>query len=597
MRRRHSCLLHRDLSRCALFFALIFLAACSRGPDRIDRLAILRFENLSDDTSLNWIGRAFSDVIAAELSSAPDVYVIPPTRMLGFGPAFGVRPTSAPGISSERSLAFLAGANRIAYGQYYVRGGRLQARLTIEDPQTQKVSAVFETSSAPADVIGAASAIARRISRQSQPYSTGNGQALEAYVIASESRDLSLMTSGLDHAIALDAGYAEPYEMLAEIQIQQQNRAGAAATLDRALGSVKAPGEGHARLTLEKAVLSGDAVARRNALKGLLKFTPRDPTLWGSLGEMEMNHHDYRASMDAFRKSLAIEPENVTALNSLAYAAAYAGDPKAAFEALYGYQSLRPGDANALDSLGDVNLISGQLQQAQQFYVQAAKKNPNLLSGGDWLKAAMARLMNGNVAGGDEFAKQYIHTDLQRREWLWVTGRRREALEGNVPDPATAVIWSLLLGDRSAAARYASKTEGKTAEDLIARFLTASTTSDQLPPAMRDLAMSYSFLLDRRFAEAVPLLERLYSNMNPAADNGVAILLAWAYLETDHAADAAPLLRFNPVPPATGPGAFYAFYFPRLYELRARLAERQGDSAEAEKDSNLYKKLSGTGLP
>ena len=87
------------------------------------------------------MGRAFSEVITAELAGAPRMYAIPSVRMHSYERNMGARPVSAPGISAERELALVSGANRIGYGYYATRGGRVQVRLVIENPQTGKMSA------------------------------------------------------------------------------------------------------------------------------------------------------------------------------------------------------------------------------------------------------------------------------------------------------------------------------------------------------------------------------------------------------------------------------------------------------------------------
>src|ERR1019366_4094911 len=102
------------------------------------------------------------------------------------------------------------------------------------------------------------------------------------------------------------------------------------------------------------------------------------------------------------------EPEEVNALNQLGYAAASAGSLDTALDALRRYQALRPAEANPLDSQGDVNLLAGGLRQAGSPSLQAAKKDPNFAGGGDLWKAAVARLMSGDVAGASQLAQQYI---------------------------------------------------------------------------------------------------------------------------------------------------------------------------------------------
>jgi hypothetical protein len=172
-------------------------------------------------------------------------------------------------------------------------------------------------------------------------------------------------------------------------------------------------------------------------------------------------------------------------------------------------------------------------------------------------------------------------------------------------------IWSLISGDRAAAEQVAAKavataTPSSALEAVVARFLAQppvaaaewQTRAEHLAPnpnqgSIRDTVLAYSLLLSREYAAALPVLQRLYDSGASSSNEGLPVLLAWSYLETGRDGDAAPLLQFNPVPPIAGPGAFTALYFPRLFELRARLAEKRGDAAAAESNRKIFAALGG----
>ncbi len=121
---------------------LLGTAGCSSRNStqpELQRFAILRFENLSADSATDWMARALSEIVTAELSGAPGVAVVSSGQLHTFDRNLGVRPVSAPGISTERTEALAAGANRVGYGDYSVRGGRLSARLSIEDAHTGRI--------------------------------------------------------------------------------------------------------------------------------------------------------------------------------------------------------------------------------------------------------------------------------------------------------------------------------------------------------------------------------------------------------------------------------------------------------------------------
>jgi tetratricopeptide (TPR) repeat protein len=615
----------------------LLLAGCTRQPQApgVERIAILRFENLGASASNDWMGRAFSEVITAELAGAPGVYAIPSNLLHGLDRVFGPRPVSAPGISTERTLAFAAGATRLGYGEYSVRGGRLSARLTMEDPRTGKMAQVF--SAAAGDVFAVASDLARQVSARVAPYGTNSVPALKAYMAAKESTTTAGTAQNLEQAIAADPDFGPPYRLLAQWKAQQQDRAAADALLGEALARAGAmPPAERARLELEAANLHGDSAARKSALTTLVALEPNDPVAWNSLAELCMSRREYQQAVQAYRKLLQVEPEDVGALNQLGYAAAYAGSPDTGLEALRRYQALRPAEANPLDSQGDVNLLAGRLPQAESLYLQAAKKDPNSESGGDLWKAAMARLMSGDVAGADTLFQQYVKTreaakdpvvEYRQTEWSWISGRRKSACQrletfargaenGPLREIASRAysqlaVWRLMMGDRTAAAQLAQKGSllaGRSSAGaaLVARFLTEppaspsewSVRAERFFPnasedSLKDFALAYALLLGKQFQPASLLLKQLYDGANPSADPGLPVLLAWTCLETGRANDAAPLLRLNPLPSTSGASMFAPFSFPRIYYLRGLLAEQEGKPDEARANYRLFQQLSG----
>jgi len=218
----------------AVLLAVVW-SSCIRQPAGApaERLAVLRLENLSGDASLGWVGRALSEIVAAELAGAGQPRVISSASIHALDRALGAHPISAPGISAESSQALAAGATHLAYGEYTVRNGKLEVRLTIEDARTFQATKTIRVSSAAGDVLGCGTALARQISSRAVPYGTRNPQALEGYIRALESSDTAVMEVGMGVAIAADPDFVPPYRLLAQIQAQRQDRAGAAATLER----------------------------------------------------------------------------------------------------------------------------------------------------------------------------------------------------------------------------------------------------------------------------------------------------------------------------------------------------------------------------
>jgi len=626
--------------RLALAVACLFTLACIQKPVslRPERLAVLRFENLGSNPSDDWMGRALPEVITAELTGVPGIYAIPASRLHSLDRAVGTRPAGVPGISAERSQALLAGANRIGYGEYAVLPGRLEVRLTIEDPGAGRAVRVISTSAAAGRVLEAASDVARALSARAVRYGTRNEQVLREYVTALEAGSKAVRDQALASAISGDPDFAPAVRLLAQAKAQEQDREGALTLLRSTLARGTAiPATDRASLELEAAVLRDDVAASQKALEAVVRVTPGDPVAWRALGESAMRRRLYGEAAVAFRKMLELEPEDASGWNQLGYAAGYAGDLDGAVTALRRYQALLPAQANPLDSLGDVNLISGRLREAEGFYVQAVQKDPNFARGADYFKAAVARLMTGDVAGADALAEKFAdlrakandpELESHRAGWLWLSGRRsaayqrlasfaRSAEAGSQREVASRAyaelsIWSLLLEDRSAAARMEEKAAALVGPSsastvLMTRFLIEPPASasewenrvsrlfpPNLPAPVKDLALGCALLLGREYHAATPPLRRVYDASGASDVEGVPILLAWSLLEAGDLNSAAPLLRQNPIPPITGPAMFTWFYFPRLYYLRGIEAEKLGKAEEARANYKLFQVLSGS---
>jgi len=624
--------------RLFLLLAALALSGCSRRPaPEFQRVAILRFENLGSDSSADWMGRAFSEIVTSELAGAPGIYAIPSTRIHNFERAMGARPVSAPGVSAERELALVAGANRLGYGDYSVSGGKLLARLSIENPQTGKMTTVVSASAPRNDVIAAASALARQLWTGAPAYRSSHAPALKSYVAALEGNDPAEVSRNLEQAIAANPDFAPAYRLLAQLKAQNRDAAGALAVISQALATDLRPLE-RARLQVAGAELQGARAARLQALDLVSKLTPSDPTVWQALAEARLNAHAYSQAAGDYARSLEIEPQDTNSLNQLGYACAYAGDLPGAMAALRRYQTLRPADANPMDSMGDVNLLAGRLGDAENYYLQAAAKTPHFEADGALFKAAMARLMTGDIAAADALERRYLDAraaekdpalDYRQAEWLWVAGRRKEAAaqmeafaraaqNGPVKELAAQAyaalaLWKLLLGDRAEGARMAQQAavfsiQGPNPEIVdLARFLTSPPASPAEwtaraargfsgPPhnSVAQMALACALLVAKQFQPASQTLRDLYDSAGPADGQGVLpVLLAWTYLETGRDKEAAPLLRLNPIPPIAGAGPLSAFWFPRIFYLRGLAASRTGKPNPAAADFQLFRKLSG----
>jgi hypothetical protein len=242
--------------------------------------------------------------------------------------------------------------------------------------------------------------------------------------------------------------------------------------------------------------------------------------------------------------------------------------------------------------------------------------------------------MTGDVSGADGLAQKYFDAriaahdavvDFRKAQWAWISGRRKAACQQmeqllRTPDtgPGRAVaahayaelaVWNLMLGHREAASELARKGAELTkfsVQATLARFLSQPPASaaewqaraktlvpNPAQAAIGQVALADALLIAKEFSDALPVLQSMHENGNPAADEGLPVLLAWANVETGHIPEAAELLRSNPPLGDVGLTWSTPLYFPRIFYLRAVVAEKQGKADVAGENWRIFHALSG----
>jgi tetratricopeptide (TPR) repeat protein len=561
--------------------------------------------------------RGFAEILSGELQGSAQRYVLQWRALHSFDASLGKRP-DAPGISAESTAALVAGANEIVYGDFFVADGALHATATEEDLATHKVALVASASGpASSGIFPVAAALARQFG-ETHPFGTRDQQALRDYV----AQDFAKATAD-------DPNFGQAYVSWLDTALDQRNRAAADGIVAQARAHQdRFSALSRTQLNLDAAALSGDFQAQLEARRELARLDPADPNGHRGLAEALMSVRDYDAAIVEFRRALSIRPDDATALNLMGYAAAYSGDLPTAIRVLRGYEQLRPNEPNPLDSLGDAHFALGHFPEAEKFYLAAYDKAPGFLKGGDALKAAQARLMTGDVQGATTVFNRYMtrrqaardpNVPYHAAEWSWQIGQRRRALAGmdrlalatsraDAPPAlreiacradAQEALWMLNLGDRAGAVEHARKAiaEANPAMAPLAGLVAYLAQPDAFPAPvqspLKEYAQAYGLLFGKQFPAAAKALQELYRRPTNELDDGLAVLLAWAYEATGQWQSAEPLLRLTPLAQASGVPLFASLYFPRLFFLRGVVLDREGHPAEAARYYQLFRTLSG----
>ena len=528
--------------RSALVFSALILTACQKEkPGPPPRFAVVRFENLTGDKSLEWTGRAASEILSVALQSGMEGPVLHTSAVSRLLHGLGAQSSGIPGVSTERTAALLAGANHVITGYVERENGRVRVTASEQNVGTGKT--VRTVSAVEASFEAAVLKVASQFTPKASPYLTAKAEAIQSYFTALEE---PLQSSAPDFRKALDADpdFGPAWVSRASLEAAGGDRAAFAQTLTEARQRKLDPFS-LAQLDLESAVLSGDPRARIAALRKMADLSPGDGGLLRSLADLETATGDFQASAADWARLTAISPDDVAAWNSLGYTRSYAGDYAGALAALKEYEQRRPAEPNPLDSIGDVNYEFGKFAEAAAAYAQATQKDANFERQGDLYKAAWAKFRAGDKAAADTLMDQFRAarekqpdplTPILAADWLYSTGRapqaiallRQTAAEPKAPAyRADALlqlaVWDLLADDRvQAAADLTALGRPNNLPALIATVAAMPPASaaewetrvQRIFPApqmqtLRRTALGYALLLDGKRDAALPVWKEI----------------------------------------------------------------------------------------
>ncbi|HEY3835596.1 MAG TPA: tetratricopeptide repeat protein [Bryobacteraceae bacterium] len=616
--------------RTLVCFLSLILAGCSRqSASTTARIAVLRFENLTPDVSLDWMGRAASEIIAQEIG-AGDSVITP--GALHANPTALYRPLLAPGESAERSAALAEGATRIVSGQISQVRGHLVVDVTERDPATQKTIRTFTvTSTGMDDLYGVADQAARQISSRLAPFDSKSNPAITAWARALEESDRSKVSTDYETAVQADPGFAGAWLGWARTLTEHGDRAAASKILAEAQQHAGQFSElNRARLKLGTAELGGDRAAVLTAMNEMGRLLPEDADNVRAIGDLNFNTRQFPAAVTAFRRLTALTPKAPLAWNQLGYSLMYTGDYDGAMSALQTYQRLSPGDVNPVDSQGDVAFAFGRFPDAEKLYNQAAAKDPVFQNSADIYKAAMAHLMTGDGADAAKKFDLYLSArhsakdplaDFRAAQWQFLSGRHSDAqaaLEklaagGGAPQFRALVltqkaVWDLQLGKRDLALQdsgAALKTGAAAGNTLIVRFASEdahgaadwSARADRILSApqlaqLKPVALAWALFLAREWQAAEPLWKQIVDHAG-AEDSLSPAIYAQILVELNRAKEAEPLVRLFPILRPDQTQEFLSTVIPRIFDTKAVVLAAQGRNAEADASRKVFHTLWG----
>jgi eukaryotic-like serine/threonine-protein kinase len=379
----------------------------STGSLQHKAVAVLYFNNLTQDQSLNWLDTGLTDMLTTNLAQVKGLDVLSSERVLG-----AVQRASKDGKSLDRAQAQQVA--RDAGADAYITGallkiGPTQLRLDVRAQDTGTGQILFSEKLEGQDVQSiftmvdrlTASLAGSFLPASEQPQkapeieqaSTSNVEAYRHYQLGIDYARRYLVTDAireLEDALRLDPQFALAYVRLAA-EYRQSGDLRRSNELAVKVDQMQSRLPRYEQLSLQalKAGRSRDPEALISIRQQLVSEFPRATVDRGVLATFLSYLGRRDQSLELLRQGLVLDPKNEDLLNFQSYALAQWGDFNDALGADDAYTAVRPGDPNPLDTRGDVLFMAGRDDEAVATYRKVLELKPDFSDYGEYLKLAI----------------------------------------------------------------------------------------------------------------------------------------------------------------------------------------------------------------
>jgi Flp pilus assembly protein TadD len=416
-------------------------------------IAFVPFDNLSGDSSLDWLAPELPPLVARQLERIEGARVM---------------------LAASANEAVARGATHVVTGYFEPSGG---VRYVIESAARGEPAADGRLRIEP----GAANALPPRLAAAVRGALKLKG-SLAPFEIHTE-RALKAWAEGrFEEAALADPACGWCWLAWAETTARTRGPEEAAGVVARSRAHFQTlPALTRARLELLEGTLRRNEPAQRKALEQLAALGDAEPRILGALAESYTRERDFKRAAAVLRKALERDPEQPALWNTLGYAYAWMGDFEQARQSLDRYEKLAPNDANPPDSKGEVEMMAGRFAAAVKHFRASYARSAGFNQGAALEKAAIANWLQGDLAAASQTADEYLAArrragDLlapfHEARWRLLLGQTAEArgqFEAMARDHGLAAalasirlsLWSLLEGQPALSRKWAGAALGK----------------------------------------------------------------------------------------------------------------------------------------
>jgi eukaryotic-like serine/threonine-protein kinase len=395
------------LAAVAGFWILRGRSTRSAGSLQHKAVAVLYFNNLSQDQSLNWLDNGLTDMLTTNLAQVKGLNVLSTERVMS-----AVQRATKDGKSLDpaqaQQVARDAGADAYITGAL-LKIGPTQLRLDVRAQDTGTGQILFSEKLEGQDVqsiFGMVDRLTASIAGSFLPASdlpqkapeieqasTSNVEAYRHYQLGVDYGRRFLISDAvreLEEAVRLDPQFALAYLRLAD-QYAHQGDLRRSSELAVKVDQLQSRLPRYEQLSLQalKASRARDIEAAIAVRQQLVSEFPRETMDRGILSVILTFAGKPQQARELLQQGLALDPKSEDLLNFQSYELALSGDINGALASNDAYTAVRPGDPNPFDTRGDILYMAGRDDEAVGAYRKVLELKPDFTNYGEYLKLAI----------------------------------------------------------------------------------------------------------------------------------------------------------------------------------------------------------------
>jgi serine/threonine protein kinase/tetratricopeptide (TPR) repeat protein len=420
-------------------------------------VVVISFKNQTGDHAYDYLQEAIPNLLITSLEQSKYLRVIPWERVYDLLKQMGKEDTGLIDEEIGYEICRQEGVEAIILGSYVKAGDIFATDVKVLDVQSKQL---LESASAKGEGVGSIlqsqiDDLSRQISEHLEisettfrgtklriaDMTTSSMEAYHYFLRGQDAYDKMYNEDArrfLEEAINIDSTFALAYLYLAWAHDGLRNEELRDQCYEKAKIYANKAGEKE-RMYIDAfyaARIEKNPPKRLAILEKMALKYPKEKRVFYRLGLYYDGLKQYDRAIEAYSKALKLDPQFGPALNMMAYVHGDIGEFEKADVYLKQYAAVLPGDANPFDSIGELYIRLGRLDEAIKKYEESLEVKPDF--GSEWRIAytyALKEDFRSALLWIDSYIKKMKHQVNQGSGYWWkalylyLCGNQTEALE------------------------------------------------------------------------------------------------------------------------------------------------------------------------